>query len=166
MTLIIRKSKELIKYHGLISFDDLSSTATDEAFTHLGVLIYRILSVQVHLFVHLHMFYFQVLIQWTFRAIGSLASLHWASVMSFYFVGCSSESFLAVLVICLTELDFFSFLLQFGEAGGELVSFIGEFSHLTEENNISQIESAVLVVIWEVGLWVGIVHGKLRITVC
>jgi hypothetical protein len=67
--------------------------------------------------------------------------------MSLYFVGCSSESLFAVFVVCLTELNLFSFLLQFGEAGGELVSFVGKLSHLTEENNIGKVESAVFVVV-------------------
>lgn len=62
-------------------------------------------------------------------------------------VGCSSESLFSVLVIGLSELNFLSFFLQFGKAGSELISLIGKFPHLTEKNNICEIQSAVLVVV-------------------
>jgi hypothetical protein len=78
--------------------------------------------------------------------------------MSLDFVGCSSESFFAVLLVGLTVLNFLAFLLEFTESGAELVSFVGQFAHLAEKNDVGQIQSAVLVVVGEVCLGVCVVH--------
>lgn len=78
--------------------------------------------------------------------------------MSFDFIGSSSEPLFSVFIIGLSELDFLSFFLQFDKAGGELISLIGKFPHLTEKNNICEIQSAVLVVVREVSLRVWWIH--------
>ena len=78
--------------------------------------------------------------------------------MALDFVGCSSETFFAVLFVSFAVLDLFAFFLEFGESGSELVAFVGEFTHLAEKDNIGEVKTTVLVVVWEVGFGVGVIH--------
>ena len=78
--------------------------------------------------------------------------------MSLNLVGCSSEPLFAVFLIGFAILNFLAFFFEFGESWGELISFVGEFAHLTEKDDISEVKSTIFVVVWEVCLWVCVIH--------
>ena len=80
--------------------------------------------------------------------------------MSLDLIGGSSESFFAVFLVGLAILDFFAFLFEFVKARAEFISLIGKLSHLTQEDHVGQVESAILVVVGEVGFGVCIIHGS------
>jgi hypothetical protein len=63
------------------------------------------------------------------------------------FVGRSPKSFFAVLFVGFAVLDLFALFLEFGESGGELVAFIGEFAHLAEKDDVGEVKATVLVVV-------------------
>jgi hypothetical protein len=67
--------------------------------------------------------------------------------VSLYLVGCSPEPFFAVFLIGLSELNFLAFFFEFEETGGELVSLVGQLSHLAEEYDVSEVEATVLMVV-------------------
>lgn len=96
-----------------------------------------------------------MLIQRTFRAVGSLASFDGAPVMPLYLVSRPSEPFLSVIVASLTLLYFLSFLFEFRESGGKLVPLIDELPHLGHENHISEVKSTVLMIVVEVNIALG-----------
>ena len=145
------------KYQILISIYRLSSAWSNKTLTY-AVLIYIIFSVKVHFFIELNMLDFKMLIKRALWSVWSLTSLNWTSVMSFDLIRCSSEPFFSILIVGLSELNFLSFFLKFDKASRELIPFISKFSHLTKKNHICEIQSAVLVIIWEISLWVSAVH--------
>lgn len=100
----------------------------------------------------------EVLIERSFRPIRPLASLNWTSIVSLDLVGGSPEPLFAVLFVSLAELNLLAFFLQFGKSAGQLVSLIGELAHLTEKDHVGQVETAVLVVVREIGLGISAVH--------
>lgn len=101
---------------------------------------------------------FKVLVKGTLRAIGALAGFNWTTVMSLNLVGCASEAFFAVFFVGLAVLDFLALLLKLAKAGRQLVAFVGQLTHLAEEDYIGQVQSAVLVIVGKVGFGVSAVH--------
>lgn len=93
-----------------------------------------------------------MLVEGTLRTVGPLASLDWASVMAIDFISCPTKSLLAVIVAPLSLLDLISLLLKFDELGVEFVALVDQLPHLRGEDNIGQVETAVLMVVVKVGV--------------
>ena len=116
-------------------------------------------TMEVEFLIQFDMLDLEVLIERSFRSIRPLASLNWTSIVSLDLVGGSPEPLFAVLFVSLAELNLLAFFLQFGKSAGQLVSLIGELAHLTEKDHVGQVETAVLVVVREIGLGISAVHA-------
>ena len=70
--------------------------------------------------------------------------------MPFNFVGGSSKPLFSIGIISLSFLDLLSFFLEFGEFAGKVVPLVYELSHLRQQDNIGQVETAILVIVVKV----------------
>lgn len=68
---------------------------------------------------------------------------------------CPTESFLPILITFLSFLDLLAFFLEFPETDIQLIPLVYQLAHLGHEDNVCQVETAVLVVIVEVGVRIG-----------
>lgn len=91
-----------------------------------------------------------MLIERSFRPIGSLAGLYWASVMSLDLVSSSSKSLCSIFFAFVSFPNFLTFFLQFTKFSAQLVALINKLSHLRHENHIGQMEAAELMIVTEV----------------
>jgi hypothetical protein len=80
-------------------------------------------------------------------------------------VGRSSKPFLAFLLISFPLFDLGALLLELCEAGGEVVPFVEEFAHLGEEDGVGEKETAVLVVVTEILIFLVVIHEDLYVTI-
>ena len=95
-----------------------------------------------------------MLIEGPFRPIRPLAGFDRASIMPIDLVSSSPESFLPIIIVLFSLLNFLCFLLEFDEPAAEFVALVDKFPHLGEEDNIGEIESAILVVVVEVFIFI------------
>ena len=78
--------------------------------------------------------------------------------MTFYLACGSSESFFAIILTLDSSIDLVSFFLQLVELGWELVALIKELSELAEKDSVGEKESAVLVIILKISIFVNPLH--------
>lgn len=81
--------------------------------------------------------------------------------MPFDFAGSSPESFFAIIISFFSPADLISFFLKFGEAGHEFVFLIEQFSKLSEKDCSGEVESAVLMIILKVDIFIFLVQHLL-----
>lgn len=102
--------------------------------------------------VKLVVFDFYVLVERPFRAVGTLAGVHWASVVPLYLVGSPPEPLLFIVITPLALLNIPGLALQFGEARSEFVALVEELTHLGKQNHVSQVEPAEFMIVAEVSV--------------
>ena len=100
------------------------------------------------------MFDLDMLVEGSFRAIRFLAGLDRAPIVSFYLTGGPSESFLAVVLALDSSFDFITFFFQFVETPRKFVPLVKQLSELAEEDSVGEEQSAVLMVVLEIGVFV------------
>ena len=117
---------------------------------------------QTQLDIQFGMLELYVLVQRPLRPIALLAGLNRTAVVPLDFPSSPSEPLLAVVLAFLSPLDVVAFLLQFGESGGELVTFVEELTHLGEKDGVGEEEAGVFVVVGEVVIFLGVCLHYIR----
>lgn len=72
--------------------------------------------------------------------------------MSLYLVCSPPKSFFPVLITFFPLLNFLTLFLKFIKFAAQLIPLINKLTHLRQQNNISHIESTVLMVVIKVGI--------------
>jgi hypothetical protein len=98
------------------------------------------------------MFDFYVLVERPFRAVGTLAGVHWASVVPLDLVGSPPEPFLFIIITPIPLLNIPGLALQFGEARSKFVTLVEELTHLGKQDHVSKVEPTELMVVAEVSV--------------